>query len=122
MKTIYFLFILLSSIIFTNKPTTPQINDFKPGTDSLASVYQKINNYSYIQSYERYKGIILIDITVRNYSYNNMIGELELFTGDSILYYVKFTNNTNDSIYQYCDSVLFKNYIEYWNTDDSYWF
>jgi hypothetical protein len=122
MKTIYFLFILLSSILFTNKSTTPKINDFKPGTDSLASVYQKINNYSYIQSYERYNETILIDITVKNYSYNNMIGELELFTGDSILYYVKFTNNSNDSTYQYCDSVLFKKYIEYWDVDDTYWF
>lgn len=119
MKTIYLFFILLSTIIYSSNP---QINDFNPGTDSLASVYQKINNYSYIQSYERYNETILIDITVENYSYDNMVGKLELFTGDSILYYVKFINNTNDSIYQCYDSVLFKNYIEYWNTDDSYWF
>jgi hypothetical protein len=119
MKTIYLFFMLFSSIIYSSNP---QINDFKPGTDSLISVYQKINNYSYTQSYEVYKKTILIDITVKNYSYNNMIGELELFTGDSILYYVKFINNSNDSIYQYCDSILFKKYIEYWDMDDSYWF
>lgn len=125
-----FLFLILALLSLTIKSQTlydnnvyiDTINPFICGVDSIPNIYYKIIPYNYKEYKEVYhnKGFVdvLTEISINNYIYKDMVGNLELFLANGKLYYIKFYCNGLNYNYYSFDEKLFKKYIIYWDEDE----
>lgn len=92
MKTIFTLLMLLSLSMFGQKQVD-NIQPFKVGIDTYETIEKITMNY-YCNGYKSAEnGDTLIDIMITNYFYNGKAGYIELFIGNGVLYYVRFTDS-----------------------------
>lgn len=108
--------LLFTITVFAQDIKVTNIKPFKVGFDNNITISTKLIIYQYNKHIEIFdNGDTLIDYVVNMFYYNNSIGTLELFVGNTKLYYARFTSNLiNYSEYCVNDS-LFNYFKIYWD-------
>lgn len=105
--------LILNISIFAQDIKVNNILPFKTGVDAAVNVYSKLSGYCVCINTETIDDVILTEICVDEYLYNDMVGILEIYIANDKLYYIRFTSN-DKSIISYSNK-LFNKYKVYWN-------